>query len=240
MDAFSGLVDNLTAATQVYFAGYATNSAGTGYSVDYPTTFWTEPATQPTGSAPTVGDGTLTINWSAPGTNQGAIVVINTTAPAFIPTDGNRGCELHTAWQDAGATRSSTWSTGTSVRGDRVDQRHALPTGEFIDTRAQAAGESGINYLEDAPLTGSGTPTVASDRADTYRRLSPGPWWLDQLSDLPPPPRWGPRWMMMAVLPSHPMVSCGTPQGHQSRRTTRRNWEPPSAMVRPSLVWLIT
>ena len=47
-EAFQGAVGSLTAGTQIFFRGYATNSVGDGYTVADGTVY-TEPANQPTG-----------------------------------------------------------------------------------------------------------------------------------------------------------------------------------------------
>jgi len=72
-------VGSLTAGTQIHFRGYATNSAGDGYT---PTdgTVYTEPANQPnTLGFSAITANSMTITWSDPGGatgSEGAIVVM--------------------------------------------------------------------------------------------------------------------------------------------------------------------
>ncbi|HEY5652770.1 MAG TPA: choice-of-anchor D domain-containing protein [Pontiella sp.] len=167
--SFSESVIDLPESSLIYFKSFAVNSEGTTYSSELG--FQTEPSSQASGiSFSNVGTTNMTINWSANGSGDGVIVVVNEAAPVDAdPTDGTE----HTA--------APAYSLGENIgggnfvvyrgTGSSVDMTNLDPfTTYYVAIYAYAGsgtGLSGINYLQNTPVTnsqitlqGTSAPTV--------------------------------------------------------------------------------
>ena len=94
----------LTAGTLLYYRGYATNSAGTGYSPDG--SFYTEPTTQASAVTFTaVAATSMTVNWTR-GSGSGVIVLMKSgSAVNSDPVDGTY----------TGYTANAAFASGTQI-----------------------------------------------------------------------------------------------------------------------------
>jgi hypothetical protein len=191
---FSHLRDTppLNSGTLIYFRSYAVNGTGTGYGPD--NSFYTEPANQPTGIAfPATTNNSMTINWSDPAgatAAEGAIVVmkegVDPSAADEIPTDGFDAISYSpsSSWVSAGTIGAGGARVLFLGSGNSVNVTDLNPgTSYFVRIYEYAGvgtGDTGINYLEEAPLFGSdqttapvslptlsSTPTFASVTATT-------------------------------------------------------------------------
>ncbi len=86
---FTNSVTGLTAGTQIFYAGYATNSGGTGYSSP-DGSFYTEPSTQASGvNFTNVLSNSMTVNWTNGTGSDGVIVLMKATSSITgVPADG--------------------------------------------------------------------------------------------------------------------------------------------------------
>jgi hypothetical protein len=167
-EAFSGLVGSpppaLTAGTQIFFRGYATNSAGNGYTpMD-----GTEPANQPTGfGTSAINPTSMTISWSDPGgatAFEGAIIVMKEGAdPSVgdeIPADGVE-YGANNAWGSAPAIGAGGAKVIFAGAGNSVNVTGLADNTTYYvriyEYAGNGNGDTGINYLEEAPLTGNET-----------------------------------------------------------------------------------
>ena len=117
----------------------------------------------------------MTISWSDPGGAtgaEGAIVVMKPDSdPSVgdeIPVDGNDGTSYtpSNAWGSAGTIGAGGakvvfLGSGNSVNmtGLTQDVTYYVRIYEYAGT---GTGDTGINYLEETPLSGNETPTVAA------------------------------------------------------------------------------
>jgi hypothetical protein len=173
-------VGSLTTGTQIYFRGYATNSAGTDYtSADG--TLYTEPAAQPTGIGfSAITENSMTISWSDPGGatgSEGAIVVMKQGSDPNvgdeIPTDGSDGTTYSpsNAWGSAGSIGAGGakvvfLGSGNSVNvtGLTADTFYYVRIYEYAGS---GTGDTGINYLEETPLQGNDKTSAGGPTAPT-------------------------------------------------------------------------
>ncbi len=157
----------LTAGTLTYYRGYATNSAGTGYSSDG--SFYTEPATQASGVNFTAIISTgMTVNWTR-GSGDGVIVLMKSGSPVSSdPSDGT-----YTTYTASTAFGSGTQigsgnyviykGTGTSVAvtGLTPGSTYYVAAYEYAGAVNTSGAAQGTNYKL-APATGNqATPAIA-------------------------------------------------------------------------------
>jgi len=175
---------SLTAGTQFYYAGYATNSLGTGYSADG--SFYTEPSNQASGVNFTSIAGTsLTVNWTR-GSGVGVIVVMRAdSAPSSPPADGTDGYTANAAF-GSGTKLTDNYSyviykgTGTSVPVTSLTAGHTyyVEIYEYSGGIDTSGTNQGTNY-KPSPATGSQMTTpYCSVPADitAWQSLGTGIW----------------------------------------------------------------
>ena len=153
VNAFSHLRSSLPAGTLVYFRGYATTTAGTGYSPDG--SFYTEPVTQPSNIGfANITDTGMRITFNA-GSADGRIVVVRQDSAVDTgPTDGTE----HTA--DTVFGSGAQLGTGNYVvyrgNGTQVDITGLTATTTYHVAIYEYAGSAAlINYQQDTPERGS-------------------------------------------------------------------------------------
>ncbi len=146
LSSYTVSVSGLSSNTTYKFAGYATNSSGTGYSPDG--TFITQAGQVPTLTSPTVS----AIN------SSGATLGANLTAlgnPASVTARG-------VCWGlSAAPTANCSAATGTTT-GVYTKVVTGMPGGTLIYYRGYAINSTGTGYSVDSTFTTNGAPTVAS------------------------------------------------------------------------------
>jgi hypothetical protein len=157
---FSQARTNLPAGTKIYYRGYATNSAGTGYSPDG--SFYTEPSTQASGvSFSSVGPSAMTVNWTR-GNGDGVIVLMKQSAEVNSdPVDGTySGYTANSTFGSGSQIGSGNYvvykGTGTSVTvsGLTSNTNYYITAYEFKGTVDTSGVNQGTNYKL-LPLTGN-------------------------------------------------------------------------------------
>jgi predicted CxxxxCH...CXXCH cytochrome family protein len=151
----------LTEGSVIYYRGYATNSASTGYSTDG--TIYTEPTQPTTLSYNGVGTNGMTVNWVTGSTGNAKNVIVlmkSGSAVAADPADGTT--YTANAAFGSGTQIGSTGyyvvykGTGTSVAVTGL----AAGTTYQVKVYAFASGAAGTeNYNLSVPLTGSPSTT---------------------------------------------------------------------------------
>ena len=157
----------LPAASQVYYAGYATNGQGTSYTSDG--SFFTEPATQASGvNFTAVNANDMTINWTR---GSGSEVIVLAHAAAAVDSDPADG--TYTGYTANAAFGSGTQvgvgnyvvykGTGTSVTmtGLTSSTTYHVAVYELAGAADTAGDAQGTNYLL-TPATGN-QATVAGN-----------------------------------------------------------------------------
>ena len=151
-----------TPGTLIYFRGYATNGAGTGYSPG--ASFYLEPNQASGVTFSNVTSSGMRISWSPPGTGagNGSIVVVKQgSAVDSNPVDG----VAHTANASFGS--GDQLGTGNYVvfraAGTQVDVGNLSASTTYHVAVYQYAGTAApsINYQQDAPATGSQATSAA-------------------------------------------------------------------------------
>ena len=151
----------LTAGTKIYYRGVAENSEGKVYSAE--DSFYTEPATQPTNIAfSSVGNNGMTISWDD-GNGDGRIVVIK--AGGAVDSDPVDGTEhsANTVFQSGAELGSGNFvvfrsnTSSIAITGLNHSTTYHVAIYEYTGT---GSGLAGINYQQDAPLTGNQTTTT--------------------------------------------------------------------------------
>jgi hypothetical protein len=146
----------LTAGTKIFYRGYATNSAGTGYSPDG--SFYTEPSTQASGvNFTTVTSTGMTVNWTR-GNGDGVIVVMKQgSAVNSDPVDGTyTGYVANPAFTSGTQIGSGNYvvykGTGTSVAitGLTAGTTYYVAVYEYKGTGDTAGVDQGTNYKSTA------------------------------------------------------------------------------------------
>jgi hypothetical protein len=168
--AFTQARTALTAGTLIYYRGYATNSAGTGYSPDG--SFYTEPATQASAVSFTGVTATgATVNWTR-GSGDGVIVLMKSGAAV----DANPADGTYTTYAANAAFGSGTQigtgnyvlykGTGTSVAvtGLTASTTYHVAVYEYKGTVDTAGVNQGANYKL-TPATGSQLTAAAGNNA---------------------------------------------------------------------------
>jgi hypothetical protein len=153
----------MTQGTQIFYRGYAENSAGRNWTSD--ASFYTEP-TQVGGpvSFSAITSNSMTVSWSAGG-GDGAIVVMR-EGPDPVNVDPQDGTE-----HDPG---TSDFTDGANLGGSPANYVVFRAAGTFVNVTGlsptttyyvavyeyagSGSGLSGINYQQDAPQTGSARP----------------------------------------------------------------------------------
>jgi hypothetical protein len=159
LGAYSHLRSSLPIATQIFYRGYASNTAGTGYSPD--DSFYTEPDQTSGVAFSNVTDTSMRISWTAaPSTTNAIVVVKQGSAVDSGPVDGT----AHTANAAFGA--GDQLGTGNYVvfraAGTQVDVTGlTASTTYFVAVYAYAGAGALINYQQDGPATGSQGTTAA-------------------------------------------------------------------------------
>jgi hypothetical protein len=159
---YSHLRDSLSAATLVYFRGYATNSAGTGYTAT--ASFYTEPDTQSSGLGFSgVTFNSINVSWTA-GTGSGSILVIK--AGSVVDQDPVDGIEYSANAQyglgpDLGGGNFVVFAgsgTSVTVTGLSGGVTYHFAVYEYSGT---GSGVGGVNYLLSNPGVDSQATTAA-------------------------------------------------------------------------------
>ncbi|MHC4130130.1 MAG: fibronectin type III domain-containing protein, partial [Planctomycetota bacterium] len=152
-----------TPGTRIYYAGYATNGTGTGYSPDG--SFYLEPNQVTSASISNVTSSGMRVSWTLPGTGAGDGTIVLMREGGAVdadPTDGT----LYTAsasWIAPG----SEIGTGNYVvfqgSGTQVDVTDLTPSTAYFVRVYQYAGttEPLVNYELDAAQTATDTTTGA-------------------------------------------------------------------------------
>ncbi|HCE68020.1 MAG TPA: hypothetical protein DER40_11025 [Geobacter sp.] len=171
---FSHARSGLTSGTKIYYRGYATNSAGTGYSADG--SFYTEPSSQASGvNFTSVGSTGMTVNW-ARGNGDGVIVLMKQGAAVNSdPADGS-----YTTYTASTAFGSGTQTgpgnfvvyrgTGSSVAvtGLTAGTTYYVAVYEYKGTVNSSGVNQGTNY-KPSPATGSqATPPGGTTHTETF------------------------------------------------------------------------
>lgn len=171
---FSHVRTGLPAGSLVYYRAYTTNSFGTSYTPSK--TFFTEPATQPSGvNFTTVEYYAMDINWTR-GDGDGVVVVVREgSAVNTDPTDG----VVHLAQTGFGAPAAEIGTgnfvvyrgNGTQVRVVNLTPQttYHVAVYEYVGS---GSGQSGINYQQDTPATGSelsGDPPIGHNYSNAIQ-----------------------------------------------------------------------
>jgi hypothetical protein len=164
---FTHVVSTLPAGTLIYYKGYATNTADTGYSAE--DSFYSEPTVASGISFTNIADNSFRINWTNGGVGPtvGAIVVMRQPGDVnFVPTDGTE------------YTANSSFGSGTALGPSSDNYVVYAGTGTFQDVSnlspgvtyyvavySYAGSLTAINYQQDSAPTDSqatsgGGPTV--------------------------------------------------------------------------------
>jgi hypothetical protein len=190
-DAFSHLAgDNapagdtpFPAGTQIFNRAYATNSIGTSYGPEK--TFYTEPATAPSGILfSAIGSDTMTIDWTA-GSGSASIVVmkLNTNPTMTDPADGSEptaNASFGDAGSDIGSNNYVVYrNTGTQVVVTNLAGGTTYDVAIYTSA-GSGTGASGINYLETpataSQATANDPPTLAL--TPSVHTITAGSAWL--------------------------------------------------------------
>jgi hypothetical protein len=169
--SFTHARSGLTAGTRIYYRGYATNSAGTGYSPDG--SFYTEPATQASGvNFSAIGSTGMTVNWTR-GTGDGVVVLMRQgSAVSSAPVDGTYTTYAANSTFGSGSQIGSGnnvvyrgTGTGVAVAGLSSSSAYYVAVYEYKGLADTSGGDQGTNY-KPAPATGgqttaAGTPPAA-------------------------------------------------------------------------------
>jgi parallel beta-helix repeat protein len=156
---FTDSVIGLNAGTKIYYRGYATNSAGTGYSPDG--SFFTEPATQ-AAIVPfsAVLSTSMTVNWTR-GSGEGVIVVMRAgTAVNSDPVDGNysyNGVPAFGSGTQIGTGNYVVYKgpgTSVNVTALTAGTTYYVAIYEYAGQISSSGVNQGTNYLL-SPATGS-------------------------------------------------------------------------------------
>jgi len=162
----------LSEGSQLYYRGYAANSAGTSYSAD--AIIYTEPIQPSTLSFSAVGSTGMTVNWTPVSTGTAKNVIVVLKAGAAVSSDPVDGTSYTANAAFGGGSQLGTSNyavykgTGTSIA---VTGLTAGVT-YYVKVYAYAAGAAGTeNYNVSSPLAGSQltaavvAPTVAAPTA---------------------------------------------------------------------------
>jgi hypothetical protein len=148
----------LPAASLVYFKAFATNSAGQGFSAEQ--AFQTEPAAQPTGlEFSAVSSSSMTISWT-PESGHGSIVVMRqggavTSGPSDFTLHG-AVADPWNAGEELGAGNYVVYrGSGSSVTVSGLGAAATYGVAVYAYAGSGATSPGGINYQQDAPLTGT-------------------------------------------------------------------------------------
>lgn len=148
--------------TLIYYAGYATNSAGTGYSPDG--SFYTEPTQASTADIPGVTSSTMRVTWT-PGTGGptlGSIVIARQAAAVnFIPADDSEYTADASFGSGAGLGAGSDNYVLYIGASNSVNVSNlTAQTQYFIDIYSYAGTSTLINYQQDAQPSANTTTTA--------------------------------------------------------------------------------
>jgi hypothetical protein len=162
---FSQNRTSLTAGTKIYYRGYASNSAGTGYSPNG--SFYTEPSTQASGvNFTSIASTGMTVNWTR-GTGDGVIVVMKQgSAVNSDPVDGTyTGYVANAAFTSGTQIGSGNYvvykGTGTSVAitGLTAGTTYYVAVYEYKGLVDTLGVDQGTNYK---PTAASGSQATTS------------------------------------------------------------------------------
>lgn len=177
-DPYSQLRTGLPAGTKIYFRGYATNLAGTGYNTD--ASFYTEPLDQASAvSFTAVGQNQLTVNWTR-GSGNGVIVLMKQGAavdadPADGTYTGYAASPVFSSGSQIGTGNRVVYKgtdTSVTVTGLTLGTDYAVAVYEYAGTADTVGADQGTNYK---PAAASGSqmtlpllPGTLSFSAATY------------------------------------------------------------------------
>jgi hypothetical protein len=159
---FTHSVPGFPAGTLIYHKGYATNSAGTGYSAEQ--TFYTEPTVASGVGFANIASDSMRITWSNGSNTTALVVVYDVTPDATNPVDGTT-YTANTIFETAGTELGNGYVVFAGS-GSQVDITGlTASTTYYVSVYSYAGSGPDINYQQDARATGSqetsgGGPTV--------------------------------------------------------------------------------
>ncbi|NTV14181.1 MAG: hypothetical protein HGA96_09680 [Desulfobulbaceae bacterium] len=165
----------LPAGAKIYYRGYATNSAGTGYSPDG--SFYTEPAAPTSGLNFTLVSATgMTVNWSS-GDGDGVIVLMKRGAAVNSePMDGAYAAYLaNPAFTSGSQIGSGNYvvykgaGSSVAVTGLTAGATYYLAAYEFKGTVDTSGVNQGTNYH---PTPGTGVQTTSAGSGSSTINLT--------------------------------------------------------------------
>ncbi len=180
---FTDSVTGLTAATHIFYNGYATNSGGTGYSPNG--SFYTEPSTQASGvNFTNVLSNSMTVNWLNPAGSDGVIVLMKaTSAITGVPVDGTYTTYTASTTFGVGGTLITDAYvvykgplTSVAVTGLLPGTTYYVAVFAYKGTVDTSGVNQGTNYKL-TPATGNqltpvAAPTVTTTAATALKRTS--------------------------------------------------------------------
>ena len=171
-----------TPNSQIFYRGYATNSAGTAYSSDG--SFWTEPSVQASNVTFSLVTGTsMTVNWTR-GTGGDGVIVLMKSASAITgtPADGTFSTYAANPVFGTGTLITDGYvvfkgaGNSVAVTGLAGGTTYHVAVFEYKGSADTAGDAQGTNYKL-TPATGSQLtpnmpPTVTTGSATTLKRAS--------------------------------------------------------------------
>jgi len=174
---YTQVVSGLPTGSQVFFRGYATNEAGTSYSVG--ASFYTEPSAATSATTSNIGTTSMRISWTAGG-GDGALVMVKQGSPVdALPADGTV--------YGANAAVGSGDEIGTgnyavfAASGTQVDVT-GLASGTtywfaVFEYAGSGSGASGVNYRQTGNAvinanTQAGLPSVTVPTVTTVTQTT--------------------------------------------------------------------
>ncbi len=154
----------LNAGTKIYYKGYATNDQGSVLTDEG--SFYTDPTNQPTNIVfSSIGNTGMTISWDD-GNGIGRIVVVKAGGAVDSPVVDGTEHSANTVFQSGAQLGSGNFviyrSSGSSVTitGLVHSITYHVAIYEYAGTGVDAGLDYGINYQQDAPLTGNQATTT--------------------------------------------------------------------------------
>ena len=153
--AFSEARTGFSQGTKIYYRGYATSTAGTGYSSDG--SFYTEPGQASGASITQIGPTTMHIAWTAGANASGAIVVMRASSSAVDdPADGTvytGNAAYGTVALGSSYVVYAGSGTSVDVTGLTAGTTYYVEVFAYAGTVATSGVNQGINYRQTTPTT---------------------------------------------------------------------------------------